>query len=359
VKQLKYIGYFILSLLLLVIVLMAWPKGTLESQMAYRNVPALGYAVVENGEAKSSAVIGELEKGIPAPYNTIFNVASVTKPVFGLVILKLIDAKVIGLDEPLYPLWVDPDIQDDPRHKLLTPRILLSHQSGFPNWRWHNEGGKLAFINDPGTQYGYSGEGMDYLMHAIEQKTQTSIIQLADSLLFNPLGMTDTRFVWDKDMDEGRFAKWHNKIGGQYELNKRSNPTAADDLMTTVGDMVKFVQYILDGAGLSKDLFAEMTTPQILKNKRNGFGLSWELALDMPNDEIALVHGGSDMGVKARILAMPNSKQGFIAFTNGDYGQQIIDRLMVKEFVPGSEILKRIYTPVIWRIIDLPFIIPL
>jgi len=79
----------------------------------------------------------------------------------------------------------------------------------------------------------------------------------------------------------------------------------------------------------------------------------------MPDDEFALVRGGADMGVKARILVMPKSKRGFLAFTNGDYGQQVIDRLMVKEFDPGSKVLNRIYAPVIWRMVCLPFKIAL
>lgn len=358
-KLLKYLGYIIIAIITLLVVMVYWPKGSLLSQMEYRNVPALGYAIIENGEVVKSEVLGELEEGVSAPENTIFNVASVTKPVFCLVILKLIDDGVIGLDEPLFPYWVDPDLENDPRHQLLTPRILMSHQSGFPNWRWHNEDGKLAFRNDPGTQYGYSGEGMDYLMNAVQSKMQTSIIALADSLLFQPLGMDDTRFVWDEKMDESRFAKWHDKEGGLYDHQKRTHPTAADDLMTTVGDMTKFLKYVMNGGGLSKTLYNEMQTPQVFKNERNAYGLGWEMGLDMPGGEHALVHGGSDMGVKARILVLPKSNQGFIAFTNGDYGQQVIDRLMVDQFEPGAEVLSRIYAPVIWRLICLPFRVPM
>lgn len=314
----------------------------------------MGYAVIEEGTVKDLKVIGELEKGIPAPDNSIFNVASVTKPVFCLVVQKLIDAGELGLDEPLHPYWVDPDIKDDPRHKLLTPRILMSHQSGFLNWRWHHEDGKLAFTFDPGTQYSYSGEGMEYLKHAIQNKTGINLKELADSLVFDPLGMKDTRLIWDDEMDESRFAKWHDKEGNLYEINKRKNALAADDMMTTLSDLSQFAIYMMNGAGLSDATFKEISTPQVWQNERLAFGLGWELAPKMSNDEYALVHGGSDQGVRARIVVMPKSKRGFIAFTNSDNGQKILDRVMVRHFEPGSDVLKNIYIPYVWRIIHLP-----
>ena len=136
-KILTYLIRAIIALVLIVVGLMIWPKGSLEQQLASNNVPALAYGIIENGELQKVVVAGELAAGQPASDNAIFNVASVTKPVFATTVMKLVAAGQIGLDEPLHPYWVDPDLTDDPRHKLLTPRILLSHQSGFPNWRWH------------------------------------------------------------------------------------------------------------------------------------------------------------------------------------------------------------------------------
>ena len=60
------------------------------------------------------------------------------------------------------PFWLDPDIKDDPWSKLLTPRLCLSHQTGFANWR-RMTGGVLKIRWEPGTQTGYSGEGYNYV----------------------------------------------------------------------------------------------------------------------------------------------------------------------------------------------------
>lgn len=328
----------------------------MEDQMRKMKVPAVAYGIIENGNSKVIQVVGELEEGVAAPEDAIFNVASVTKPVFGLLALKIIDSGKLGLDEPLYPYWVDDDIAGDPRHKLLTPRILLSHQSGFPNWRWNTQDKKLGFSFDPGQGNQYSGEGMEYLKNAITTITGKRLEQLADSLIFNPLGMKDTHFIWDEDMDEGRFARWHDSHGNQYEYWKRSEACAADDLMTTVDDLGKFAQYIISQkGGLSDSIFAEMITIQSETNRNVGYGLGWQVASDIGEGEYALVHGGSDMGVRARLVIMPESRRAFIAFTNGDNGQQLLDRIMTREFEEGKEILSKIYAPVVWRLIYLPF----
>ncbi len=150
-KILTYLFRFILVLILILVVLLSWPKGSWEEQLKKNNVPALAYGIIEEGQLKEVKVIGELTAGQPAPAHAIFNVASVTKPVFAVAVLKLIAAGELALDEPLHPYWIDPDLVNDDRHKILTPRILLSHQSGFPNWRWLTEDGKRVWSRQGST----------------------------------------------------------------------------------------------------------------------------------------------------------------------------------------------------------------
>src|SRR5215213_4294715 len=161
------------------------------------NVPAVGIGVIENGKLKYARVFGELKKGVsPAPAavspsNTIFQVASLTKPVVEVLTLMLVSRGEWSLDEPLANYWVDPDVQDDPRHLKLTTRHVLTHQSGFPNWRSLNTANKLEFIADPGTKVNYSGEGLEYLRRALEKRFNQPLDQLAHKHLFQPYGMKD------------------------------------------------------------------------------------------------------------------------------------------------------------------------
>ena len=127
-------------------------KEETERWLVQKGIPALGIGYIEEGKIKQISVFGELEKGKTAPKNTIWNVASLTKPITALVALKLIDSGKLSLDETLYKYYIDPDIINDPRAKKLTARIILSHQTGFSNWRGNNEKKKLRFKVEPRTK---------------------------------------------------------------------------------------------------------------------------------------------------------------------------------------------------------------
>ncbi len=106
--------------------------------LSENNVPAVGIGIIENGKIEYAKVFGELQKGVPAPDNTIFNVASITKTVVTMLTLKLVETGQWDLDEPLSDYWVDPDVASDSLHTRLTSRHVLTHQTGFANWRSDN-----------------------------------------------------------------------------------------------------------------------------------------------------------------------------------------------------------------------------
>jgi CubicO group peptidase (beta-lactamase class C family) len=184
---------------------MGFDEDQIQQLLKENKIPALGLGIIRDGKLKHVKVFGELRKGQPAPVNTVFNVASLTKPIVALLALKLVSSGKWSLDEPLDKYWIDPDLKDDPRHKKLTTRLVLTHQTGFPNWRWLTKSKKLEFVNEPGTKYQYSGEGFEYLRKALEQKFKRPIEELANDLIFKPLQMRDTRLVWDARI-ESRFA---------------------------------------------------------------------------------------------------------------------------------------------------------
>lgn len=302
-------------------------NAKIENWLKDNNVPTLGLGIIEGGKLKQVKVFGEITKGVSAPYNTIFNVASLTKPVTAMVALKLVSLGKWNLDEPVYRYWTDPDIANDPRNKKLTTRLILSHQTGFPNWRWMNGGKKLNFQFDPGTKYQYSGEGMEYLRKALEKKFNKSLQQLANELIFQPLKMTDTRYVWDKNVDTTRLAIGYDKNGKAYETIKNKTPNAADDLLTTIEDYGNFLVSVMNGDGLTKKVFEEMTSNQVASSKGKHFGLGLEI-YDLGNGEYALSHGGADNGVQTIVFIFPKTKQGLLIFTNVDDGYKLYEKLL-------------------------------
>lgn len=313
-------------------------ENDIERLLKDNNVLALGVGIIENGKLTKVEVYGTLDQQSTAPYNTIFKVASLTKPVVALTTLKLIDLGLIDLDESLYKYWVDPDIEKDERYKKLTPRLILTHQTGFPNWRYMTESNKLAFQFDPGTKYQYSGEGFEYLRKAIENKLGKKIEELAKELLFDPIGMTDTRFWWDSEMDETRYAKNFNEEGEEIATEKYYEANAAANLLTTVEDYGKFLEYTINGAGLSENLYQEMIQHQVTLKENDYFGLGWEILTDFNNDEFALLHTGKDPGVSTLAIWFPQSKNGYLIFMNGDNVDNIYEDLLTKRLYLGDEL---------------------
>ena len=311
-----------------------------EQLLADKNVPALGIGVIENGAVTDLKVYGERKKGQPATTDTIFKVASLTKPIVAFVTLKLVAEGKLELDEPLHPYWVDPDLVDDKRHKSLTVRHVLTHQTGFDNWRWMNPTQKLRFNFDPGTQHQYSGEGFEYLRKALENKFNTSIEELAEKYLFQPAQMKDTHFWWNDEVDVERYAYNHDGNGNLIPLKKYYSANASANLLTTVGDYSNFISYMLQQSEENPNLYSNIISKQIRIGESHHFGLGWEIFTDFSNDEYALLHTGRDPGVNTLAIFFPNSKNGYVIFMNGDNALPVMEHVLKDSYL-GDELWQR------------------
>jgi CubicO group peptidase (beta-lactamase class C family) len=317
-------------------------QDRIQTLLTMYKVPAIGIGIIEDGKLRQIMVFGNIKKADPAPFNTIFQVASLTKPVTAMLTLKLVSMGKWNLDEPLSDYWVDPDVIGDPRHLVLTTRHVLSHQTGFDNWRWNNKSKKLIFNFEPGTKFKYSGEGFEYLRHALENKFKMPLGRLADSLLFRPLEMNDTRYEWDDNIDLSRYAVPHDTSGAELEIPKNKEASAADFLKTTVEDYCKFGIAMMDGTGLSREVFNEMIRPHSKVSKNESFGLGWDIITNLSNGEYTLFHTGSDAGTRTAIILLPKSGRGLVVFTNGDNGNELIQHIVLQYLDLGKEILEKL-----------------
>ena len=301
---------------------------SMQSWLKENNIPTMGLGIIEGGKLQQIKVFGNTKTGISAPLNACFNVASLTKPVTAMTALRLISLGKWKLDEPLDTYWTDPDIINDPRHQKLTTRIILSHQTGFPNWRWMNTDKKLNFQFDPGTKYQYSGEGFEYLRKALEKKFGKSLDQLAKELIFQPLKMRNTNYIWDQNTDESRFVTGYNEKGNAYPIEKIKTANAADDMHTTIEDYGNFMISVMKGKNLKPEVFQEMIKKQVKVKEGKYFGLGFEI-YDFGNGEYALSHGGADQGTRCIAIVLPNSGKGIVIFTNVDDGYKVYEKLVV------------------------------
>jgi len=147
--------------------------------MRRESVQGMALAVVEDGNVAYVAAYGRrnVERNLPLTADTVMYGASLTKTAFAYMVLQLVDEGRLNLDTSVAELLPRPlpeyedytDLVSDERWRALTPRILLTHTSGFANFRWLEEDKRLRFHHDPGTRYGYSGEGFYILQLVLEQ----------------------------------------------------------------------------------------------------------------------------------------------------------------------------------------------
>ncbi|GEQ86427.1 hypothetical protein ULMS_19350 [Patiriisocius marinistellae] len=321
----------------------------IESWMKEYKVPAFSVGLINDGKITYSKTFGVQSNGEKATNNTVFKVASITKPVVATTVYKLVDMGLWDLDEPLHKYWIDSDIANDPRTKKLTTRLILNMQSGLPNWRHLSDSGKLAFIFNPGENVEYSGEGFEYLKKSIEAKFNRPLESIVQKMLFNKQDMDNIRFWWDDSMDESLYAGNYNANGEKYKTNKYKDALAAGNILATVDDYLKFGVHILEGADISNTSYTEMTTPQtFLFKDMVKYGYGW-MSVKIESGDKILYHDGRDPGVRTIIQLYPESKQGLVIFANGDNGDKLYFELLkelspnTKSFVDTLNEVRRIY----------------
>lgn len=160
------------------------------------DVPGLSIAVVQNARVIWAGAFGTVNDSAHTPLDaeTIFEAASLSKPVFAYIVLRLAERGEFDLDRPLFEMLEYPRLAHDERSKRITARMVLSHGTGLPNWG----GEKLTLGFNPGTAYGYSGEGFVFLQEVLERVAGHSLDALARREVFQPLGMTRSSFVWQE-----------------------------------------------------------------------------------------------------------------------------------------------------------------
>ncbi len=296
------------------------------------DVPSVAIAYIKDGLVSWTSVHGQQSPGIPATEKTLYNIASMTKPISAEIILRLASQGALSLDEPMSAYWIDPDIRDDPRHAKLTPEIALTHRTGFPNWR-SSANDRLAFQFEPGARAGYSGEGYNYVARFAEKKMGRSFDALANTYVFEPIGMNDASYV-QQDWFDGRVAVPQGPQGEPGEPDIRMQWSAADDVHVTIEDYAKFLVSVMNNDGISSDIanrrlrtsenmFAEGCPwgPDACP-KSGGFAMGW--AVFTYENETVVMQGGGDWGERTIGFFVPERNLGVVIFTNGANGSAVI-----------------------------------
>ena len=310
-------------------------QADIPKLMKEGDVPGLSIALVGGGKVSWQHNFGvKNEKtGQPVDDNTIFEAASLSKPVFAYAVLKLVEQGKLRLDVPLTIYLPKPYIEGDPRLAKITARFVLSHRTGFPNWR--GDGNPLTIHFTPGERFSYSGEGYVYLQRVVEQIEGKPLNDVMNELVFTPLGMTSSSYVWRTDFDD-RTATGHDSDATPQDLWKPKEAGAASTLNTSAHDYALFLTAILNRVGLKKPTFREMETPEIAVDpqctnctervpkelSKNVFwGLGW--GIEKGAGETWLWHWGDNGSFKCFVVANPNRRSAVVLFTNSENGLAI------------------------------------
>jgi len=297
-------------------------------------VPGLAIAVIRGGKTTWVHGFGvkEVKTGQPVTGETVFEAASLSKPVFTYGVLKLVEQGKLGLDVPLTTYLPKPFVAGDERLAKITARIVLSHRTGFPNWP-NDDGVSIYFT--PGERFSYSGEGYIYLQRVVEQITAKPLNDYMREAVFTPLGMTSSSYVWRPDFD-ALTATGHDSDGKPTELAKPTEALAASTLNTTAKDYALFVEAVLNGKGLKSATLREMETPEIALDpecricikhepkqlsKNLFWGLGW--GIERKDGTDVLWHWGDNGSFKAFVMADPKTKSGVVMFANSENGLQV------------------------------------
>lgn len=269
------------------------PKSTaidaeVAKWMAKTGSKGLALAVINRGKITHVRSYGVRNgAGEPLREDTIMYGASLTKAVFAYTVMQLVDEGRISLDSPIerylpkpLPAYTDQDVEDryarwsdlagDDRWRKLTPRILLTHSSGFANFGFLESDGRLRFHFEPGARYAYSGDGFILLQFVLERGLGLDVGQEMQRRVFDRFGMRNTSMMWRPDFRSNLADGWN--LNGKIEPHdERSAVRAAGSMDTTIEDFARFAAAFSRGEGLTAASRAEITRAHLPITTRTQF----------------------------------------------------------------------------------------
>jgi CubicO group peptidase (beta-lactamase class C family) len=324
--------------------------ANLSTWMDLASVPGASGAMLNGSGAISSGAVGYAKaNAVLATPNTLFEAASLSKVVLAVAVHDMVREGLIDLDRPVAEHVA---FTDDAATRSITPRHLLSHSSGLPNWR-DEAGEPLTAAFPPGTRFRYSGEGFVLLGRLVEAVTAQTAAQVVETRVLRPAGMSRSIYGWARGTEPA--VAWAHDGGGGVLIDKGPagyamrrdagpakpvdwwtlgerekaavalgkpampifmTPNMAAGLWTTASDYARFLAFAQRYPGL------------LTKTTRVKGTLDWGLGWGMESDggRRFAWHWGTSDGVANLFIVDLVSGLAIVVLTNGDAGRKVYER---------------------------------
>lgn len=309
----------------------------LKSRMDTLNIPGLSIAVINEGKVAYHQTFGyaNLEKSLPVTEKTIFEGASMSKSLFAFFVMKFVEEGKLDLDKPLFEYLTYQDIAYDERYKKITARMVLSHRSGFPNWRENEKDKKLKIKFEPGTDYEYSGEGYQYLamvLKHIEKTDWDGLEAIFQHKIARPLKLEHTVFIPTSYTNKHKAEPYNNQREwidwkNDYWYKKDKGKFVAP--ASILSEPLDFSKWMI--AMMNKEILSENSFEDLLKHhskistSSSGTSVFYALGFLTANNEYSntYFHSGNNAGFTCSYLMDIEKNWGYVLFTNSEYGEKL------------------------------------
>jgi CubicO group peptidase (beta-lactamase class C family) len=334
-----------------------------RTTLAQAHVTGAQIAILDHGKLIWSEAFGLRRRNPDLPMQPDTNTwaASITKSVFSTYVMQLVERGEFSLDTPVAQQLPQPldhyepyresasELVRDPRWLTVTPRMLLAHTSGLLNFASIEPDKRMRLHFQPGTQFWYSGEGINVVQFLIEQKQKQPLNELMQATIFGPLGMKQTGMIYRQEF-AGNVADRFDAEERFRSETKRFPTRAAGSMTTSVNDLARFASALLTGRILKPASMKEMLKPFIRINTLHEFpeklnepeseetrrvglayGVGWGLLTKTPYGPAFFKEGHGD-GAQNYMICFERRKACMIILTNSDNGEHAFKPLLEKLF---------------------------
>lgn len=325
-----------------------------QAYLSANKVPGMGIGIIKNGKVLYAKGLGVKNKdtGEPVTAQTVFHMASVSKPFVSTAILQLLEQGKLNLDD-LVTKHLPYFKMRDRRYKKITVKHLLLHNAGVPDvgpspkYEWdkpqYDEKALERHVKSlaslkldfrPGRRRPrYTNNGYEILGDIIAKASGMSFEAFLKKYLLKPSDMKNSSFLLS-DIPKSLLSSPHVKnsqkqvvVSKVYPYNRKHAPSSC--LHSNIDDMLNFaITNLYKGKYKQTRVFSEKTydllmTPLVRENKIYQYGMGWNVA--PYRDTKRLEFTGGDIGFDTVIILVPSASFGIVVLTNGDFNPPAFD----------------------------------